>query len=147
MRRASLIVASPPCQEFSRHDQPWTRARNPPPPDTSIWEACVRIAQEAGAPLILENVRGAQKFMGPARAHYGSQYLWGDVPALLPMVRVRGTRVFAGDRATAQKLHRRCSSSDLRPGEIRGKESRPRDPAARAEIPYELAQHIARCFA
>lgn len=57
---AKLIVASPPCQEFSRHDMPWLRAKNPPPPDLSIWQACVRIAQEAGVPLVIENVRGGR---------------------------------------------------------------------------------------
>lgn len=62
----SLVVASPPCQEYSRHDQPWTKKWNPPPPDKSMWEACERIAAEAGAPLILENVRGAQKWHGRA---------------------------------------------------------------------------------
>jgi hypothetical protein len=32
----------------------------------------------------VENVKGAQKFVGPAKWHYGSYYLWGDVPALMP---------------------------------------------------------------
>ena len=50
LSRANLIVASPPCDEFSRHDQPWTRARNPPPPDLSLWRAAERIAREAGRP-------------------------------------------------------------------------------------------------
>lgn len=75
-----LIVASPPCEQFSRHGMPWTRARNPPPPDLSIAEACWRIAREAGLPIILENVRFAQPFLGKAKAHVGAFYLWGDVP-------------------------------------------------------------------
>lgn len=81
MRDGSLIVASPPCQEFSRHDQPWTRAKNPPPPDLSIWKACLRIASEAGLPIVIENVRGAQRFVGKAKARVGSFYLFGDVPS------------------------------------------------------------------
>ena len=28
---------------------------------------------------------GAQKWVGRARWHYGSFYLWGDVPALMPI--------------------------------------------------------------
>lgn len=36
-------------------------------------------------PMVQENVRGAQPFVGRARWHYGSFYLWGDVPALMPM--------------------------------------------------------------
>lgn len=86
LRGASAIVASPPCEEFSRHDMPWTRAKNPPPPDTSIWEACVRLARELNIPIVLENVRGAQRFMGKAKARWGSRYLWGDVPLMLPAV-------------------------------------------------------------
>lgn len=35
--------------------------------------------------MIVENVRGAQKWVGPARWRYGSFYLWGDVPALMPI--------------------------------------------------------------
>src|SRR6185437_193363 len=35
-------------------------------------------------PLIVENVRGAQPWVGKARWNFGSYYLWGDVPALMP---------------------------------------------------------------
>jgi len=118
--RYGLVVASPPCQEFSRHDQPWTRKRNPPPPDRSIWEACERIAAEAGAPLILENVRGAQKWMGSAKWHYGAQYLWGDVPAIMPRFDWDGNR---------QKQQRTSAAV-----------------AERSKVPFELALHIGRVF-
>lgn len=84
-RHAVLIVASPPCEEFSRHSMPWTRKRNPPPPDLSIVKACYRIAEEAGVPLVLENVRAAQPWLGKAEWRYGSCYLWGDgIPLLRP---------------------------------------------------------------
>jgi hypothetical protein len=33
---------------------------------------------------VVENVCGAQKWVGRAAWHYGSYYLWGDVPALMP---------------------------------------------------------------
>src|ERR1700676_1131616 len=42
-----VIVASPPCQEFTRHQMPWTKRCNPPEPDLSIVEACWRIARQA----------------------------------------------------------------------------------------------------
>jgi hypothetical protein len=87
IRPISLVVASPPCQEFSYRSFPFKRCRELAknvPPDKTIWEACVRIAKELKAPLILENVRGAQPYMGKADSHYGSFYLWGNVPALLP---------------------------------------------------------------
>lgn len=80
----SLVVASPPCQEFSRQCMPWLKKKNPPPPDLSIWNACVRIAQEAEVPIVIENVRSAQKFMGKCALNIGTRYLWGDVPVLKP---------------------------------------------------------------
>jgi hypothetical protein len=40
-------------------------------------------------PMVVENVRGAQKWVGRARWNFGSFYLWGDVPALMPMGRGR----------------------------------------------------------
>lgn len=86
-RDADLIVASPPCQEFSYRAMPWKRAKALPPPYLGInlfWQ-CWRIQHEAeeasgrSIPLIVENVCGAQKWIGEARAHYGSLYLWGDI--------------------------------------------------------------------
>jgi len=114
-----LVVASPPCQEFSRHAMPWTRKRNPPPPDKTIWQVCVRIAREAEAPLVLENVREAQNWMGPARAHYGAQYLWGDVPAILP----------------------RCGWQHRKKESLSSSAS-----AERSKIPFDLAFHIGQVF-
>jgi hypothetical protein len=90
---AALIVASPPCQGYSYRAMPWKRAKALPPPDNSLFEACFRIQREAikaaghHIPLVVENVRGAQPWVGRSRWNYGSFYLWGDVPALMPMVR------------------------------------------------------------
>jgi hypothetical protein len=91
-KEAALIVASPPCQAYSYRAMPWKRAKALPPPDNALFEACFRIQREAIAaagrfiPLVVENVRGAQPWVGQARWHYGSYYLWGDVPALMPIV-------------------------------------------------------------
>src|SRR5271167_2207183 len=87
---AAVIVASPPCQAYSYRAMPWKRAKALPPPDNTLFEACFRIQREAceaaggRIPLIVENVRGAQKWVGRARWNFGSFYLWGDVPALMP---------------------------------------------------------------
>jgi C-5 cytosine-specific DNA methylase len=87
---AALIVASPPCQAYSYRAMPWKRAKALAPPDNTLFETCFRIQREAceaagrHVPLIVENVRGAQKWVGRARWNYGSFYLWGDVPALMP---------------------------------------------------------------
>lgn len=82
--RARLVVASPPCEEFSRHSMPWTRARNPPPPSLALVDRCRAIAGQLGCPIILENVRGAQPWLGRSVLNCGPFHLWGDVPALIP---------------------------------------------------------------
>lgn len=107
---ADLIVASPPCQEYSYMAMPWTRAKQIASalrgegefPQgytgsrtlselTALFDACFRIQREAcdaagrHIPLVVENVRGAQPWVGRARWNFGSYYLWGDVPALMPI--------------------------------------------------------------
>jgi hypothetical protein len=97
-RDATLIVASPPCQAYSYRAMPWKRAKALPPPDNSLFWACFRIQREASEaagrkiPMVVENVCGAQKWVGRARWHYGSFYLWGDVPALMPVTPARGMK-------------------------------------------------------
>src|SRR5258708_3901586 len=89
-KSAALIVASPPCQGYSYRAMPWKKAKALPPPCNALFEACFRIQREAceaagrHVPMVVENVRGAQKWVGRARWNYGSFYLWGDVPALMP---------------------------------------------------------------
>jgi C-5 cytosine-specific DNA methylase len=102
---AALIVASPPCLAYSYRAMPWKRAKALPPPDNALFEACFRIQREASEaagrhiPMVVENVRGAQKWVGRARWNFGSFYLWGDVPALMPIPMKRiGDSVKAGDR-------------------------------------------------
>lgn len=90
-RNAAVIVASPPCQAYSYRAMPWKRAKALPPPSNELFDACFRIQREASEaagryiPLVVENVCGAQRWVGRARWHYGSFYLWGDVPALMPV--------------------------------------------------------------
>ena len=98
---AALIVASPPCQEFSYMAMPWSRAKaiadeyrsgkRDVKKLTALFDACFRIQREAieaaghFIPMVVENVRGAQPWVGRARWNFGSYYLWGDVPALMPI--------------------------------------------------------------
>lgn len=99
------------CQEFSYMAMPWTRAKQIAKalrgegefPDgytgsrtvadlTALFDACFRIQREASEaagrhiPMVVENVKGAQPWVGRARWSFGSYYLWGDVPALMPSV-------------------------------------------------------------
>jgi hypothetical protein len=93
LKDATCIVGSSPCQEFSYRAMPWSRAKALPPPylGMELFNAQFRIQREASEaaghhiPMVVENVRGAQKWVGKAQWHYGSFYLWGDVPALMPM--------------------------------------------------------------
>ena len=97
---ADLIVASPPCQEYSYMAMPWSRAKalaadyrsgkRDVKQLTALFDACFRIQREAceaagrHIPLIVENVRGAIPWVGRSRWNFGSYHLWGDVPALMP---------------------------------------------------------------
>lgn len=107
---AALIVASPPCQEYSYMAMPWSRAKQIgralrgkddfPEPYTgsrtteelnALFNACFRIQREASEaaglhiPMVVENVKGAQPWVGRAKWSFGSYFLWGDVPALMPI--------------------------------------------------------------
>jgi hypothetical protein len=101
-RNADLIVASPPCQEYSYMAMPWSLAKAKAATIradesgemladlTRLFDACFRIQREACEasdryiPLIVENVRGAIPWVGRSRWNFGSYHLWGDVPALMP---------------------------------------------------------------
>jgi hypothetical protein len=100
---AAVIVASPPCTEPSYRAMPWKRAKalnaaGPPYKFIALFEACFRIQREASEaagrhiPLIVENVKGAQPWVGRAQWHFGSYYLWGDIPALMPIPRSRAMK-------------------------------------------------------
>lgn len=128
--KVSLIVASPPCQEFSYMAMPWKRAKQiaqalyarklsgdgPPFPDgytgsrtvselTALFDACVRIGREAECPIVIENVRGAQPWVGRSRWAYGSFHLFGDVPALMPMTLKRPKVSMASWRHPSDPRH------------------------------------------
>ena len=96
-RTAACIVASPPCQEYSYMAMPWKLGKNKAEmirADVSgksladlnaLFDACFRIQREAceaadhHIPMVVENVKGAQPWVGRAKAHFGSYYLWGSV--------------------------------------------------------------------
>ncbi len=117
---ASLILASSPCPEYSYMAMPWSRAKQIARalrgldvfPDgykgsrsiaelNDLFEQPRRIQREASEaagrwiPMIQENVKGAQPWVGRAAYNFGSFYLWGDVPAVMPMAE-RATKLGGG---------------------------------------------------
>jgi len=142
-RDAALIVASPPCQAYSYRAMPWKRAKALPPPDNSLFDACFRIQREAieaaghHIPLVVENVRGAQPWVGRARWNFGSFYLWGDVPALMPL------RMTDGIKQGGTWWHDPDSISRISGS---GSPARRMGSAMIAKIPEPLSRHIAATY-
>lgn len=147
--KISLIVASPPCQEYSYMAMPWSRGkaiaadyragRRDVKKLTALFDACVRIGREAECPTVIENVRGAQPWIGRARAKYGSFFFWGDVPALMPNGRVvKGVGI--GSASWQEKEQRHPND----PRNTWSKSSARKAASARiAKIPLRLARFIA----
>jgi len=175
-RHASLILASPPCQEFSYRAMPWKRARELGPPELGmeLFHACFRIQREACEaagryiPMVVENVKGAQKYVGRARWHFGSYYLWGDVPALMPET-IRGAKNTGGSwfnigspgqRVTNRNPVHRDEHSGVKQAGLKGHEwfdigmarhgskspARKAASALVARIPERLSRHIAETY-
>jgi len=185
-RDAALIVASPPCQEFSYMAMPWTRARQIAralrgkdefPANykgsrtladlTRLFDACFRIQREASEaagrhiPMVVENVAGAQRWVGRARWHHGSFYLWGDVPAIMP-VTVKAAKVpgfrFDGSGRSFQTASVERTDGIKQGGKwfydskgtlsqhSSGSPARKAASAKIAKIPPALARHVARVY-
>lgn len=193
--QAAIIVASPPCNEYSYMAMPWKRGKqiaralqgNDEFPQgykdsrtieelNRLFNECFRIQREASEaagrkiPLIVENVRGAQKWVGRAKWNFGSYYLWGDVPALMPVVvhrmksnpgtydRLEGLGeprfIIEGIKIPGNNGPYMWRDRDINrlkdlPTPFTGNgESSARKQASTliAKIPFPLAQHIARVF-
>lgn len=91
--RPNFIVASSPCEKFSVHGMKHFHP-NPPSPDDGIrlFNRTRQTCEASGVPYVMENVRAAQQFVGPAVHHCGPFYLWGNaVPPLMPQGISKGT--------------------------------------------------------
>lgn len=182
-RDVAAIVASPPCQKYSYMAMPWKRAK-----ERAAWyradlvrivelnalfDACFRIQREASEaagheiPMVVENVKGAQPWVGRARWHFGSFYLWGDVPALMPFAAGRkngggswfnvanNTDSGHGQNPDGRKVAAKefdgygggfgWDKSQMRQGNSHSP-GRKAASAEIAKIPFPLAQHIAAVF-
>ncbi len=117
-----LIVASPPCTEFSSAN--WRVNRDELEPDMSIVKACLDIIDYIKPTWwILENVKGAVRFFKPViglhrqavgNKQYPQFYLWGNFPYL-----------------------------SMKPGWTHTKIEH-RDPQKRALIPFEISLQVKR---
>jgi len=155
---ADLIVASPPCQAYSYMAMPWKLAKAKAAAIradetgeklrdlNAIFNACFRLQREASKvagryiPMVVENVRGAQPWIGRAAWNFGSYYLWGDVPSLMPFFdgRRKGFAGFKGFKDFSDcEAARKWSSRDPR---------RKQWSAEIAKIPLALSSHIARVY-
>jgi hypothetical protein len=163
---ATLIVASPPCQEYSYMAMPWKLAKAKAAAiraDTTgeslvalnrLFNACFRIQAEASLaaghhiPLVVENVRGAIPWVGRSRWNCGSFHLWGDVPALMPTdrtIKFKAKNSAAWFDGTPQYQGKMLGS--LGPAAFGSKsQARKRASAMIAKIPLPLSRHIARTF-
>ncbi len=184
---AACIVASPPCQEYSYMAMPWQRAkqirwalidgRRFPDGHTgsrtvaelnALFMACFRIQREASEaaghyiPMVVENVKGAQPWVGRAKWHYGSFYLWGDVPALMPHTfKAQKVPIYSDPRRNGGHGKNLTSPQENAEG-VKGFTKRFEDmpmawlsskssarkaaSAQIAKIPFALAQYIAQVY-
>ena len=194
---ADCIVASPPCQEYSYMAMPWSRAKQIAAairggpiefPEgytgsrtvaqlTALFDACFRIQREAceaagrHIPMVVENVKGAQPWVGPAKAHFGSFYFWGDVAMVGNQVVAGGLRFGETVKAARRGMKRNpderrkeASGANGDKGFVTGlgkghdwrqdpnarfnskSDSRKAASAQIAKIPFTLASYIARQF-
>jgi hypothetical protein len=173
---ADLIVASPPCTEYSYMAMPWSRAKQiaralrgedefPEPYRGSrtieqlnaIFNACFRLQREASEaagrhiPMVVENVRGAEPWVGRAARRFGSYYLWGDLPALMPIGSARKVSGFRFDgsgksfQTASVKEFGWSKESELRRNSSKSP-ARKEASAKIAKIPFTLSSHIARVY-
>ena len=126
-----FICASSPCEEFSV----WGMAHFHPNPKwpklgIDLFEHTRKLCTISGKPYVMENVRPASKFVGPAKHTCGPFRLWGDgVPPLMPQGITKGFG--AWDR---KYILTTGSSKSKKRQELKAKW---------AEIPPELAHCVA----
>ena len=77
-----FVWASPPCDDFT--DVPWHSDLRDPERGLELWRAALALR-----PSVIENVRGAQRYVGKATTHAGSRYLWTELD-LGPLPQVFG---------------------------------------------------------
>lgn len=119
-----VILASPPCTEFSKASMPdsWNKNRTTNP-DTALLKRTIEIIEKLKPTYwIIENVRGAKPYfyplLGKPVKKVGSRYLWGNFPIV--------------------DCKNKYGKEKLSPSKNR--------PALRSLIPYELSLAVCRAI-
>lgn len=134
-RKFDFAWASSPCEEFAV----WTMKHFHPNPKypsigISLFNHTREILEASGIPYVMENVKGAQLFVGQAAARCGSFYLWGSgIPTILPQGCIKGASQMRRDGS-----FRRRNGVDELMYQEKGKRAR-----TLATIPAELASCVA----
>jgi len=94
--KVDFICASSPCEQFSKTCKGGMACFYPDAPYPALgirlFNHAREICEASGLPYILENVRGAEQWVGNAKHHAGPFYLWGSgVPPLMPKGITKGT--------------------------------------------------------
>ncbi len=143
---ARVIVASPPCTEFSYasnlrplHGGPPRR----PAEGMPLVREAFRVIREASPEwYAVENVRGAREAIsqefGTPRAIHGAWQLWGDFPGFIaPFMRKMGAAAYPSGVGTwTEEQFSRWRKRNPHPHQFR-------DPRSNAIIPYPLARALA----
>lgn len=134
IRNFDFICVSTPCEEFST-----MRNFRPPVPypakGIQLFNHARALCEASGLPYVMENVAGAQRYVGRAGAKCGSYFLWGSgVPPLIPA----GIRKGMTELAMGLREHKGKPGWDLRHG-VKGQTQT----ALVATIPPELANCVA----
>lgn len=78
--RPEFVWASPPCPEFSKSVMPWYGF---PTPSLELVFAAISAVRELRPRYwLLENVTGAQRWIGRSVQHWGPYHLWGWFPRI-----------------------------------------------------------------
>lgn len=83
--RWDVVLASPPCTEFTRSILPWYDQADP---SLELLYKTIKLIEQINPVYwVVENVKGAVRWFRPALGHYrqraGSRYLWGNFPMFM----------------------------------------------------------------
>jgi len=116
--KVDIVLASPPCIEFTKASMPWYPDIVP---DMALLAATIAIVRNINPKFyVIENVRGAVLFFKPYLGDYkkrcGSRYLWGNFPE------------FSCDHKKC------CGKQKVPPGRFRAER--------RSKVPYEISMNL-----